>query len=379
MNYKDMYKKKISEMLLQYEPGYGEYLKQKYSGYEHVCIWGCGNMGKYWPDYLKKYGILVDCYCDNNPLKWGTYPYDYGIKCISPDELLKEKDKTVVFIPTRYYKEIYCQLKKLGFPIIDRLFHGKFAVDDFLRENDINDVVKMLGKTIDILSDEESCRILSRLISEWTTNEYEYGRLDDICSLPQYFPRDIVHPRGDEVYVDCGAYIGDNIDDFLVFENEKFEKYYAFELNKKSFITLEENVKTKWGRHADKFYIENMGVSNNTRDIKYLDACEGSKITVEDANAVEGKVVALDDYFKNTPITFLKMDIEGAELDALNGAKSVISRDFPTLAICIYHKPDDFWRIPLFIKNNWPVYDIYIRHHTDLMTETVCYAVRKTR
>ena len=45
--------------------------------------------------------------------------------------------------------------------------------------------------------------------------------------------------------------------------------------------------------------------------------------------------------------------------------------------ICIYHKPQDLWEIPLYIKRNWSQYDIYIRHHTDLLNETVCYAVSR--
>ena len=70
------------------------------------------------------------------------------------------------------------------------------------------------------------------------------------------------------------------------------------------------------------------------------------------------------------------MDIEGAEMPALQGGKELISNNYPVLAICIYHKPDDFWVIPQYIKKNWNNYKLYVRHHTDLMTETVLYAVK---
>ena len=69
------------------------------------------------------------------------------------------------------------------------------------------------------------------------------------------------------------------------------------------------------------------------------------------------------------------MDREGSEMSALRGAKKCISSSHPRLAICLYHKPEDIWEIPLYIKNLNPDYKIYIRHHTDLMNETVCYAV----
>ena len=69
------------------------------------------------------------------------------------------------------------------------------------------------------------------------------------------------------------------------------------------------------------------------------------------------------------------MDIEGSELAALRGARQCILENKPKLAVCLYHKPQDMWEIPLMIKEMLPEYKIYIRHHTDLLNETVCYAV----
>ena len=69
------------------------------------------------------------------------------------------------------------------------------------------------------------------------------------------------------------------------------------------------------------------------------------------------------------------MDIEGAEIEALKGAEKTIKKYRPKLAICIYHEPDHLYRIPLIIKEMVPEYRIYIRHHSDTASETVCYAV----
>ena len=81
-----------------------------------------------------------------------------------------------------------------------------------------------------------------------------------------------------------------------------------------------------------------------------------------------GEVRKLDDVLKGERVTFIKMDIEGSELAALKGAAN-------TLAICIYHSPQDMLKIPIYIKSLVPEYKIYIRHYTDMMLETVCYAV----
>lgn len=72
--------------------------------------------------------------------------------------------------------------------------------------------------------------------------------------------------------------------------------------------------------------------------------------------------------------TFIKMDIEGAELEALEGAKNTIVKSKPKLAICLYHKPDDLWKIPLYLKKLVPEYKFYIRHHSKVRWETVLYA-----
>ncbi len=379
MNELQLYQKeckdKIKSMITNYVPGYGEFLRRRYQNCKHVCVWGCGNMGRHLPLILQKFGITVDCYCDNDKTKWGMDVKGYGVTCISPEELRKIKDETAVIIPTRYYNEIYQQLAEMQFPLVDRIFHAKFAFDEFFEQSDKAKIVSSLCETIDILSDIESCRVLTRLIEEWTKNEYQYGQLDDIYSYPQYFPEDIL-PNADmcKNYVDGGAYNGDNIADFVQYTNGDFEKYYAFELNHKNSIELEENIDKNFSKYKEHFVIENKGISNETKTIKYMDACEGSKINTE--GTVEGQVVSLDDYFcSGQKVDFIKMDIEGAEMDALKGSSKTIAENYPVLAICIYHKPSDLWELPLYIKENWGKYSIFIRHHTDLLAETVCYAV----
>lgn len=68
------------------------------------------------------------------------------------------------------------------------------------------------------------------------------------------------------------------------------------------------------------------------------------------------------------------MDIEGAEIKALNGLEKTIKLCQPQLAICAYHMPEDLWMVPLYIKNIDQGYKIYLRHHSYTDSETVCYA-----
>jgi hypothetical protein len=93
---------------------------------------------------------------------------------------------------------------------------------------------------------------------------------------------------------------------------------------------------------------------------------------------VRVETITLDDFVKRNglpKVDFLKMDIEGAEFAALNGAANTIRLHRPKLAISLYHSLEDFIRIPLLIKRIVPEYRLYIGHHTVHAEETVLYAV----
>ena len=79
----------------------------------------------------------------------------------------------------------------------------------------------------------------------------------------------------------------------------------------------------------------------------------------------------------NVESIFLKMDIEGGEFDALQGALETLKKYRPLLAISIYHRIDDYIRIPYFLKNNLEGYRFFIRHHSRLADETVLYCSPK--
>ncbi|NBV84437.1 FkbM family methyltransferase, partial [bacterium] len=74
---------------------------------------------------------------------------------------------------------------------------------------------------------------------------------------------------------------------------------------------------------------------------------------------------------------FIKMDIEGGELSALRGAKKLITTHLPRLAICVYHRPDDFWAVPELILGWGCQYDLFLRHYTESIYETVMYFIPK--
>lgn len=94
----------------------------------------------------------------------------------------------------------------------------------------------------------------------------------------------------------------------------------------------------------------------------------------------EGQVptISIDDFAHRKELKkldFIKLDIEGFELQALKGAEKIIDRYRPKLAISLYHKPSDFFDIPIFLKAKFPFYQLYLDHYTIFSEETVLYAI----
>ena len=94
-----------------------------------------------------------------------------------------------------------------------------------------------------------------------------------------------------------------------------------------------------------------------------------------DENMPLVKVIKLDDIAYDERITFIKMDIEGAELNALKGSEQIIKHFRPKLAISVYHKPEDLWEIPAYILSLRSDYKLYFRHYSFTNRETVLYAI----
>ena len=73
--------------------------------------------------------------------------------------------------------------------------------------------------------------------------------------------------------------------------------------------------------------------------------------------------------------TYIKLDIEGAELDALQGAGAILRGSAPRVAACVYHVQDHLWKIPLKLRELLPASSLYLRPHMHECWESVCYAV----
>ncbi len=190
-------------------------------------------------------------------------------------------------------------------------------------------------------------------------------------SKDQYFEPEIIRFMDDqqEVYVDGGSLDLSSVKELAGKCNLK--KAYAFEPSPDHY---KECLQIKEGISADVQLIQ-CGLWSKRGKLQFETRKDGGS-HINDNGDASINVCSLDEVVDgNEKITFIKMDIEGAELEALKGAKKTIQRDKPRLAICIYHKPEDMYEIPMYIKELVPEYKLYIRAYSNRQFETVLYAV----
>lgn len=208
------------------------------------------------------------------------------------------------------------------------------------------------------LSDHRSKDVLVMILENWLTFSFQRIKKVKENNFKPYFDLDLLKMDENEVFVDLGAWKGDTIDDYIKsYGTDKYAKIYTYEIVKENIDILEQKFS-----YDKKIIIRPVGVSseegimylseNGTTDAQAL-VTEGSK---------EIKTVTLDNDITEK-ITFLKMDIEGAERDAILGAQRHIKEDIPKLAISIYHSNEDLLQIFNIIKNIQPNYKFYLRYN----------------
>jgi len=334
-----------------------------------VAFYGCGAIfGSIAETWRELVGRNIDFCCDSDPAKWGkTFS---GVTCISPTELEKFKDELAVFVTVGDFEPVLDLLAKKNFPCVHLVYKYDLVSSDYLCRQNLDEVTAKLERVRSLLADERSVQVFDAILDRLLDAGSAPGLMAGVCEGNQYFPPDLIRLKPGESFVDAGAFTGDTVADFLGRTGGSFGSIHCFELNAANFQALQSTVSVLPG--SGKIFLHPEGLWNEPLDITY--SVEQSQSTIGAGDA-RGQVARLDDLIGSARVTLLKMDIEGAELKALEGAKNTILANKPKLAICVYHHFKDLWEIPLFIKGLVPEYRIFLRHHTKLEYETVCYAL----
>lgn len=337
-------------------------------------IWGTGNTAELYQEGLKRLseeGFHVEGYCDNNSSKWGK---NFGDKrIVSPSELVKDENICVLICSPqeKVVATIGKQLDELGvewYPIDEIIF--KFHREEIMSTYDLLEDTKSKKVYKEIIE----CRMKVRFPKKKRISKDQYFTLS-------YFKR----KSAQEVFVDCGSFVGDSIEKYFWERDGVFKKIIAFEPDSSNFEAMKNRVdrlKKEWNIGNEKIELYPYGVGEK-EDIGIVERYGnnnglGSKMKQinSDGNAkseTQCKIIALDE-FLNEPISFIKADIESYEYKMLLGATRLIEQYMPQLAICIYHNAVDIYSIPLLVKSIVPEYKLAIRHHSTDMADTVLYA-----
>ncbi|MBI3556002.1 MAG: FkbM family methyltransferase [Deltaproteobacteria bacterium] len=189
-----------------------------------------------------------------------------------------------------------------------------------------------------------------------------------------YFSDGIVAHDQDAIFYDCGAFDGDSVFNFIAHCGQKFKRIVAFEPDPGNFSRLRETVAAWPHKLSKKIKLVNRALADWAGKAGF--STDGLASSRMDESAM-GSVITttLDEFALNEKPTFIKFDIEGAERLALLGARKLLGKVKPALAVCVYHRPEDLWQLPLLIKSFNPGYRFYLRASNGYGDELVIYAV----
>lgn len=357
-----------------------------------IILYGAGAEGFEFLNLLKFCGINPLCFCDTN--KTGIEKHS-GVAIISPKALLEPEhcEANILISSSMYKTEIENGLKQLGISqdrILSRSLwfrlclsaSGDLSLNKFIRgyhyllmfhaitemmseKNDM--LLSGYERTYNMLVDDQSKQVLIDRIKFCLTGELIAREPLDMV----YFDPKLVVLSETEVFADCGMFTADTAEMFFKFTGNKYTHYYGFEPDEENL-----NIARRYLSDKPNVTTTAKGLWSSETNLSFKDGYSMCSMVCDEGESYI-RVTSLDEYFTDKPHvpTFIKMDIEGAELEALIGAESIIRKHKPHLAICIYHKPEDIYTLPDIIKSFRNDYVFYLRHYTDALSDTVLYAI----
>lgn len=345
-----------------------------------IVLFGAGNFGRKALACLRGTGVEPLAFSDNSSAKWGKQVD--GLPVLPPQEAAEKFGRSALFVVTIWslghsYRDSHAKLQSLGCAHITGSSSLRWKFADQMLPDYCQDLPHKVYEQAD------EVRLATSLWAD-ETSRHEYlnhirwralgdlGAISAPVSEEQYFLDSLYHTTPGEVFLDCGAYDGDTIRQ-LVLRNSGFGQVLAVEADPSNYKRLTAWVESLGSEVAGRIQPRNVAVSAQPGRLRFH---SNGALTahLSDDGEVLVECVRIDDLVGKSMPTFIKMDIEGAEMDALRGADRTI-RNNPLLSICVYHRQNDLWRIPLFIHSVMPDYKFFLRPHDVDGWDLVCYAV----
>lgn len=289
-------------------------------------------------------------------LKIEDVPKDSIILSTSSGSPLEVQNKLNSMGYTNFNYFSFYKMSKLDLP-------APMFMDDF--EDDFKNHEAEYKKTYDLLADQKSKDIFTKVINFKISFDLKF--MDGFTNNhnAQYFDLPYLPKMKNINFVDGGGYVGDTLPS-IIRNYPDYEKIYLIEPN-----SLHINIaKRDFGEYNNIEFI-NCGLGSSK-----ISNSDDIDETMCNHNYQAQNIDTIDNLIKNK-VDFIKLDIEGAEQDTIQGAKNTILQNHPVLAICIYHKAQDWYKIPQLILGIRDDYNIYIRHYMEGIYETVMYFIPK--
>jgi FkbM family methyltransferase len=354
---------------------------------QRIVIYGAGGLGRRVLRGLRAHGSDALAFVDRNPASWSSLRD--GIPVLSPDHAVRQFGQDSVFVVAVWnpvlsggLHAIATQLSAMGCRRVVPFVWLFWKYPDEFLPYYLWDLPSRL-----LESAAEVRRAYALFQGGRSQNEFlrhlEFRLTGDFACLrppdadTQYFPDRLFRPLEDECFVDCGAFDGDTLRALADWTGGRFRRAIAFEADPANFAALERTVAGDERLHGKVHAIQE-AVGGERCKLRF--AASGlASAAISASGAIEVQCSPLDEALADEHPTYIKMDIEGAEMDALLGASALLKRERPALAICAYHLQDHLWRIPQRIHDLLPEGRLLLRPHCADGFDLVCYSIPSGR
>lgn len=256
------------------------------------------------------------------------------------------------FIDKNRSKEDYCDIKIISLDYFAKVYTRGTTI-----------FVSNMFETKDIVEDLLEKGIAFADI--YLLNDFDQEGMKDM-----YFPSECIGEfvRKDRAFIDVGCYDGKDSLDYMKWIGDNKVSVYAFEPDIYNYKICLEKLHT-----YTNVKLFNIGLSDKEEDIYMISEGERSHFGNKDGLMVHTDL--LDNIIKDDAVGFIKMDVEGHEINVLRGAERIIKEQHPILAVSLYHKRSDIWRIPIYLLSLNSSYYFYMRYYGAANGDTVLYAV----
>lgn len=211
-------------------------------------------------------------------------------------------------------------------------------------------------RAYDWMADETARQVFSDIVNFKISGKIDYLRHCE-TDKDEVF-RNILKPHGHECFADLGAYNGDTIRELLSYTDGAYDSITALEPDKRNFKKL-----SRYAEESLTGKVELVQAGGWSEDTVLTFAAKAGRNSALAKQGIPTQMRSLDSVLDGAPCTMLKLDVEGAEHQALLGAQQTIKTHHPRLNVACYHRNEDLFDLPALLKELDPSYKLYLRHH----------------